>query len=115
MRCETYPSADTASAGGDLEVAVQVFDGATGEESLHHQQDTVHKEGRGDAVDHVLDDVNPVGQVGQDITDKIHNNRLRRGRMGGRFLVDTMSRKRMKSHFHDFCFGNFLQLCLLPM
>lgn len=62
MRCETYPSADTASAGGDLEVAVQVFDGATGEESLHHQQDTVHKEGRGDAVDHVLDDVNPVGQ-----------------------------------------------------
>lgn len=57
----SYPSADAASAGGDLEVPVQVFNGAAGEEALHHQQDAVDEERRGDAVDHVLDDVNPGG------------------------------------------------------
>lgn len=94
MRCYTYPSADTASAGGDLEVAVQVFDSATGEESFHHQQDTVHKEGRGDAVDHVLDDVNPVGRDGQE-----RQQLFRRGQRGGRVLVDIMSRKKCKITF----------------
>lgn len=51
------PGADAAAAGGDLEVAVQVLDGARGEEALHHQQDAVHEEGGRDAVDHVLEDV----------------------------------------------------------
>lgn len=115
MRCLTYPSTNATSAGGDLEVAIQIFDGATGEESLHHQQDTIHKEGRGDAVDDVLDDVNPVGQEGQCITCKIHNSRLRNRRMGCRFLMDTMSRRRAESDFPDFCFGKLLQLFLLPM
>lgn len=59
----SYPSADAASAGGDLEVSVKVFDGSTGEEALHHQQDSVDEESRGDAVDHILDDVNPAGEV----------------------------------------------------
>lgn len=39
-----YPGADTASTGGDLEVSIQVFDGSTGEEALHHQQDAVDEE-----------------------------------------------------------------------
>ena len=59
LRCESYPSADAASAGGDLEVSVQIFDGSAREEALHHQQDAVDEESRGDAVDHVLDDVDP--------------------------------------------------------
>lgn len=59
----SYPSADTASAGGDLEVSVKVFDGSTGEETLHHQQDSIDEEGRGDAVDHILDDINPAGEI----------------------------------------------------
>lgn len=74
MRRETYPSTDATSAGGDFEVTIQVFDGTTGEESLDHQQDTVHEEGRGDAVDHVLDDINPVALDRQHITDKIHTD-----------------------------------------
>ena len=59
-----HPGTDAASTGGDLEVSVQVLDGPTGEEALHHQQDAVHEEGRGDAVDDVLDDVNPEGAGG---------------------------------------------------
>ncbi len=55
----SYPSADTASAGGDLEVSIQVFDGSTGEEALHHQQDAIDEESRSNAVDHILDNDNP--------------------------------------------------------
>lgn len=57
----TYPGADAAAAGGDLEVPVEILDGARGEETLHHQQDAVHEEGRRDAIDHVLEDVDPGG------------------------------------------------------
>lgn len=58
----TYPGAHAAAAGGDLEVPVEVLDGARGEEALHHQQDAVHEEGRCHAVDHVLEDVDPAGE-----------------------------------------------------
>lgn len=62
-RLYPYPSADAASAGGDLEVSVQVLDGSAGEEALHHQQDAVDEESRGDAVDHILDDVDPEERI----------------------------------------------------
>lgn len=56
----SYPSADAASAGGNFEVSIQIFNGSTGEEALHHQQDAIDEKGRGNAVDHVLNNVNPV-------------------------------------------------------
>lgn len=59
---ESYPGADTTSTCGNLEVSIQVFDGSTGEEALHHQQDAVNKEGRSNAVYDILDDVNPAGR-----------------------------------------------------
>lgn len=55
----TYPGADASAAGGDLEVPVEVSDGAGGEEALHHEQDAVDEEGRRQAVDDVLEDVDP--------------------------------------------------------
>lgn len=58
----SYPCADTTSAGGDLEVSIQVFDGSAGEEALHHQQDPVDEECRCNAIDHILNDVNAGGE-----------------------------------------------------
>lgn len=55
-----YPSADAAATGGDLEVSIQVFNGSTGEESLHHQQDAVDKESRSNPIDDILDYINPI-------------------------------------------------------
>lgn len=57
--CWSYPGADATSAGCDLEVSVQVFDGSAGEEAFNHQQNAVDKESRSNAVDHILDNVNP--------------------------------------------------------
>jgi hypothetical protein len=54
-----YPSTDATSTGGDLEVSIKVLDGSAGKEALHHQQNAVDKECRGDAIDHILNDVNP--------------------------------------------------------
>lgn len=44
VKRQSYPSADAASTGGDLEVSIQVFNGSAGEEALHHQQDAVDEE-----------------------------------------------------------------------
>lgn len=55
----SYPSADAASTGGDLEVSIQIFNGSAGEESLHHQQDAVDEKSRSDAIDHIFDYINP--------------------------------------------------------
>lgn len=55
----SYPGTDTTPTCGNLEVSIQVFDGSTREEALHHQQDAINKERRSNTVDHVLDDVNP--------------------------------------------------------
>ena len=69
-----YPGADAAAAGGDLEVSVEVPDGAAGEEALHHQQHAVHQEGRGHAVDHILQDVDPGAhpRINNTALDHIH-------------------------------------------
>lgn len=55
----TYPGAHTSAASGDFEIPVEVFDGTSREETFHHQQDAVHKERSCNAVDHILEDVNP--------------------------------------------------------
>lgn len=62
---QPYPSADAATTGGDLEVSIQVFNGSTGEESLHHQQDAIDKESRSNPIDDVLDYINPTEQKAQ--------------------------------------------------
>lgn len=54
----TYESGDAASADGGLEVALQLLlDGAGGVKSLCQQDDGVHEEEGGDAVDDVLKDL----------------------------------------------------------
>lgn len=58
----TYPGAHTSAASGDFEISIEIFDGTCGEETFHHQQNAVHKEGSCDAVDHVLKDVDPGGE-----------------------------------------------------
>lgn len=55
----SYPGTDTTSTCGNLEVSIQVFDGSTSEEALHHQQYAINKERRSNTIDDVLDDVNP--------------------------------------------------------
>lgn len=55
----SHPGTDATATCGYLEVSIQVFDGSTGEEALHHQQDAINEEGRSNAIDHVLDDVDP--------------------------------------------------------
>lgn len=52
-----YESSQAASAGGDLELSVEIPDGAGGEEALHQQQHSEHEEAGGEAVDDVLQDV----------------------------------------------------------
>ena len=61
-KCWSYPSTDATSAGGDLEVSIQVLNGSTGEKALNHQQDPIDEESRSNAVDHVLDNVNPANE-----------------------------------------------------
>lgn len=58
----SHPCTDAASAGGDLEVPIQVLNGSTGEEAFHHQKNTIDEECWGNAIDHILDDVNAVGE-----------------------------------------------------
>lgn len=55
----TYPGAHASAASGDFEIPIEIFDGASGEEAFHHEQDAVHKERSCNAVDHILEDVNP--------------------------------------------------------
>lgn len=58
----TYPGAHTSAASGDFEIPIEIFDGTGREETFHHQQNAVHKECSCDAVDHILEDVNPGGE-----------------------------------------------------
>lgn len=51
-----YECGEAASAGGDLELAVEVSDGSGGEEALDQQQHSKHKESSCQAVDDVLQD-----------------------------------------------------------
>lgn len=56
----TYEGGDAASADGGLEVALQLLlDGAGGVESLSEQDDGVDKKEGGNAVDDVLEDLDP--------------------------------------------------------
>lgn len=56
----TYESGDAASADGGLEVALQLLlDGAGGVEALSQEDDGVDEEEGGDAVDDVLEDLDP--------------------------------------------------------
>lgn len=59
MLTYSYPGTDTTSTRGNLEVSIQVFDGSTSKEALHHQQYAINKERRSNTIDDVLDDVNP--------------------------------------------------------
>lgn len=55
-----YESGDAASAGGGLEVTLQLLlDGAGGVEALGQEDDGVDKEEGSDAVDDVLKDLDP--------------------------------------------------------
>lgn len=59
----TYKGGDAASADGGLEVALQLLlDGAGGVEALSQQDDGVDEEEGGDAVDDVLEDLDPGGE-----------------------------------------------------
>lgn len=58
----TYPGAHASAASGDFEIPIEIFDGTSCEETFHHQQNAVHKERSCDAVDHILEDVNPGGE-----------------------------------------------------
>lgn len=60
MRDVPYECGEAASAGGDLELPVQIPDGSGGEETLHQQQHAQHKESSRQAVDDVLQDVDAV-------------------------------------------------------
>lgn len=56
----TYESSDAASADGGLEVTLQLLlDGASGVEALSQKNDGVYEEEGGDAVDDVLEDLDP--------------------------------------------------------
>lgn len=55
-----YECGEAASAGGDLELAIEVSDGSGGEEALDQQQHSKHKESSCQAVDDVLQDADAV-------------------------------------------------------
>lgn len=59
----TYPGTDTSAAGGDFEISIEILDGTSRKESLYHQQNAVDKECSCYAIDHILEDVNPVQEV----------------------------------------------------
>lgn len=67
----SHPCTDAASTGGDFEVSIQVLDGPTGEEAFDHQKNAIHKERWGNAIDHILDNVNAVGNGGNKVNDYI--------------------------------------------
>lgn len=56
-----YECGEAASTGGDLELAIEVSDGAGGEKALDQQQHSKHKESSCQAVDDVLQDSDAVG------------------------------------------------------
>lgn len=60
----SHPCTDTAPTGGDLEVSIQVLDGPTGKEAFDHQKNAIDEECRGNAIDHILDNVNAVENGG---------------------------------------------------
>lgn len=58
--CVTYEGSDAASTDGGLEVTLQLlFDGAGGVEALGQQNNGVDEEEGGDAIDDVLEDLDP--------------------------------------------------------
>lgn len=56
----TYPGTDTSAASGDFEISIEILDGTSCKESLHHQQNAVYKECSCYTIYHILEDVNPV-------------------------------------------------------
>lgn len=57
----SYECSEAASAGGDLELAVEVPNSSGGEKALDQQQHSKHKESSCETVDDVLQDVDTVG------------------------------------------------------
>lgn len=55
----TYPRTHASATRGDFEIPVEILDGPSREETFHHQQNAVHKECSSNAIDHILEDVNP--------------------------------------------------------
>lgn len=58
VRMSSYECSQAASAGSDLELAIQIPNSSSGEKALHQQQHSKHKESSCQAVDDVLQDVN---------------------------------------------------------
>lgn len=54
----SYECSQAASAGSDLELAIEIPNSSGGEKALHQQQHSKHKESSCKAVDDVLQDVN---------------------------------------------------------
>lgn len=74
LRRTPYPCTNAATAGSDLKISIQIFNGSTCKKALDHQQDPVDEESRGDAVDHVFDDVNAGKRRG--VTRTVMDTRL---------------------------------------
>lgn len=56
----TYPGTDTSATSGDFEIPIEILDGTSCKESLHHQQNAIYKECSCYTIYHILEDVNPV-------------------------------------------------------
>lgn len=56
----TYPGTDTSATSGDFEIPIEILDGTSCKESLHHQQYAIYKECSCYTIYHILEDVNPV-------------------------------------------------------
>lgn len=57
-----YKRSQATSAGGDLELPIEIADGSSGEEALDQKEHSKHKEASCKAVDDVLQDVNAKGK-----------------------------------------------------
>lgn len=56
----TYPGTDTSATSGDFEISIEILDGTSCKESLHHQQNAIYKECSCYTIYHIFEDVNPV-------------------------------------------------------
>ena len=76
----SHHASDATATHAGLELILQVLDGAGGVEALGQQDDAVHEEEGGDAIDDVLQDLHPVHRaqvpINQSINQSIMNHAL---------------------------------------